>query len=398
MKKLIQSLVTKKHLAFSLIEVLGILAVMAIFIGIMTYPMLGVIEQGRLREERAKMDLIAREIESSFFQVNYGKNVSAIDGLVQGTPLDNGDIPHWDVTDSGGNVGPYILPTAFETGYYPSGTVDKISEQAWYYKIALLRGITPTLAVAPDSIDGAFHELLFNIYNNQRILICGPQGEPDGQRYLLLSFLFPPSQAQELKLKLLNAGASGAGTYAEWVNNLYNYEWSRVGSEEIPPWSYTSGSPVEGKGWLNVTSSKLTYAERVVAKRIIQRRFHVRVNNLTSGESVDVVDIRANINAVREFGPVAANGDPAGLGVARQLYPCSAANFVLEPTLTGQSFIFPPPYNGNEANPRLGILTGRRVVVFDSKTNLQISFQIDMDQTVTFQNGKASSSGTGGGS
>lgn len=357
--------------AFTLIEVIGIMAVISILATLSLFPIMTLIDSARVATERQKLKVLATEIRSSFQQTDMHRNISA---LPSDLPLDLGGIcpaptissmltyfeRSWYATDASGPLG----TNQFDRAYYDGS--ESSPANAWYTKIAKIRGQTDITIAGSVSLKhdarGPIREIVFNTYNSRRILIVGPT-ENNVQRYLLLSFMFRNRPGLDLAIE------APAANYAVWFNDLYNYNW---GQNDGHPAAFT------GSSWDKQTTGGKTYAQRVMVERIVQRRYVVNVNNTTED---------AMVCMFTNF-PCPLSGD--------QVYPLMTG-------MTGFSGFYKRndgaggSSSENTYSLGYGILEGRKVeawsaakedtetVNWDLRHTLMYSFQINENTTVTAQ-------------
>jgi hypothetical protein len=290
----------------------------------------------------------------SFRQDDLDKNISAIAG----------DMPVYAGT---------ARETEFDYGT-PSASAG-VTANAWYARLASLRGQGfGTGALADKS--GDLYEIGYNARKGRRALFVGPQ-EMGRQRYLLLSFMFEDGPT----LPLPSAFGSWAGStftpgadYTYWFNSLYEHTWGETASPPV----YTSGS-TDNTGWGFSGSDSIqaawsvknargrSFAERVVAERIVQPRYFVTVNNnspripASGTASVDIeadrVYVYGNMFVWTDWMTSSTTGTPPSPGVSERIDARES-----------------PSRMGNHVDmiPRTGygFLEGRRVVIVRQRNAL----------------------------
>jgi len=261
--------------AFTLVEVLGVLALIAIICTFAIMPILRIIEEAKARAEQSSLKLLAAEIKSTFRMEDLEQhNVSALPG----------EMPT------------VLLPTFFEKAHYASAAESAVLfytgteacvDNAWYAKLARLRGQGP-LNTTLNATEGPVREIVFNNYKRRRILIAGPQNEQYVQRYLLLSFAFPLTAGDNFEISPAPSEALGnsMADYTSWFDGIYNHSW---GVAKGPPAGWSDK-------WSQESSTGKTYAQRVLVERITQRRFEVTVNNTSNEYELHMFANMANTN------------------------------------------------------------------------------------------------------
>jgi type II secretory pathway pseudopilin PulG len=346
------------HRAFSLIELLGIMSIIGIIIGVITYPMLGWIERQRLQAERENLNVLKKEIEASFFQGKYIKNISAIP-----SDMPPSMVPATPAAEATSEL------TLFDEGV--PATDEGFYSRSWYAKLASLRGSSGFSGTTLAGAEGSLRDVAYNMYGSRRILIAGPYGENDGQRYLLLSLMFSRRGAAGELAFATPPDRSDKAAFESWFNSLYAFDWNKGDTAADLVSQLADGTSLK---WVSPTSSKLTYAQRVVAVRIVQPRFHISINNTTNDDGVDLL---ANVTALDSL-------SDADVG-ERERYPTTGTGFIWNTTTShgvaenGKVGIFP---KGEK-----GILMGRKVLVLDKNAHTKLIFPIESSKVITYQNG-----------
>lgn len=244
--KLLQSALGQRKKGFSLVELMAVMTIIAILAGVISAPLLGVLERARLDAEEKRLNQIAEQIKSTFQSEDLEEvNVSAL----------KEDIPST------------VNPTVFDfygtvagnsNGAIPNGD---LGSRNWYSKVGRQIGTAMTL----DGVKSIFE----NANNGRRYLIAGPK-ENNVQRYLLLSFMLP----DDISLAMPKAPAvTEEADYAAWFDEIFLNEWGMDHSTAPVSW---------GAAWNN-SRRGITNAGRVKAVRIIQQRYRISLNvNLTN--------------------------------------------------------------------------------------------------------------------
>ncbi|MDR2981946.1 MAG: hypothetical protein LBV12_06825 [Puniceicoccales bacterium] len=261
MKKLLRN--THNFAGFTLVELLAIMCILAILAGIMIFPAYGLIERTRFDKEVDVTQKIAEEIKTSFRMDDLTKNISAINGSIPDT----------------------VTPTRFDYELLTEVGTDStaLTYDSWYSRLARARGETPppdgTLLSNDSQVKGELRAIVFNAYGSRRLLLVGPANDKEvnreAQRYLLLSFMFSNKDA-ELAIPApsstdytVSAADGDMTSYENWFNTLYEHNWG-------PTCSRPSGWGAE---WDGKSPTGMTYAQRVIAVRIVQPRHRVTINN-----------------------------------------------------------------------------------------------------------------------
>jgi hypothetical protein len=191
-----------------------------------------------------------------------------------------GDMPNYTVG---------VHETEFDYGT-PSASAG-VTANAWYARLASLRGQGFGSGALADK-SGDLYEIAYNARKGRRALLVGPR-EMNRQRYLLLSFMFEDGPTLPLP-SAFGSWVSGTfvpgADYKQWFDALYEHTWGETAS---PPMYETSGT-TSTTGWglsdtdgiqvaWNVKNARgRSFAERVVAERIVQPRYFITVNNNSS--------------------------------------------------------------------------------------------------------------------
>ncbi|OAM89940.1 type II secretion system GspH family protein [Termitidicoccus mucosus] len=337
--------------AFTLVEVIAVMTIIAIFAGISIMPVLTIIDNSRKRAEAKRLAMIADEIRASFMQEELQFNISALPGEVSRHAADGAD--------------------AMFTTLFDDHTYAPVDNNAWFAKLAWLRGQRGLSEAEGSDIYG----IKTNAWRGRRVLLRGPI-EDNQQRYILLSFMFPHGAT----FALPDPATGYGGDYDAWFNSIYDHKW---GAGEInlgvgdATWAAWRGRAQRGQ----------TFFERVACERIVQPRYRISVNNRTGNE---IIKVYANMQ----------DGRGPAVDAARTI-------------VAGRSYIVRPGavISTAEEDPglghRVGILAGRRVRVyrvafsddfFDdySSEGLIYSFLLNEEVTVFGQQVRLPDAGGGG--
>jgi prepilin-type N-terminal cleavage/methylation domain-containing protein len=320
---------------FSLFEVIVVLILLSIFVGILSYPILGMLDSAEMRAERKKLALIASEIRSTFHNdLLESYNISAVTGEVSGAcPVTLFDILPKDPAD------------------------DLVNANSWFTRLANLRsGISlPTGGTVYNS-SADVRDLTINHFRRRRLLILGPTNENEQLRYLLLSLMIPDNTPVNLTIPNPADTNPSSAAYKEWFDKIYLHDWG-VANDGPEGWdNIWSGTSLHG----------YTFTQRVLAERIVQRRFFLTVNN--QGE--DAIGVYTNLRKLSDFSASDVLRDKINAGLSNQEFP----NHVI--------------IEGKQRTQ--GILDGRRVLIYtiyandiDRQKALLFSFQMNETTVVT---------------
>lgn len=227
---------------FTLIETLGALLIVGILASIALPGVVRRYVDDQMKAEDQMLALMQQDIVRSF---------------------DSEDLANVNLSALGGEIPSGITPTNFSSSVSPVYAATNTYD--WFAKLADVRGLAVTASPPTAANQPALASLVFNPYNQSRLLILGPT-EANQQRYLLISMM---ARSEQLALP------QNDGT-AAWFNAIWNTEWNtRYGS--VPSYWSTTLTPTQVAAWNgNATGSNL-YRLRVV--RIVQPRFVISVSN-----------------------------------------------------------------------------------------------------------------------
>lgn len=255
--------------AFTLVELIAVMTIIAILAGVSALPMLGLIEQARYKAERDHLATLANEARMSFRQDDLDKNLSALKPDLPGT------LPHYVTI---GTPPPPVNPALFDAQIPAAGEI--VNEHAWYARLTKLRGQTLYAGRLNDQ-NGDIRSIAYNSYHRRRVMLAGPL-EKGRQRYIILSFMFQdgpllPAAPADGRLKDMGAGEVSNPDYETWFNAIYDAEWGD--KAHSPPAAWDAGAQA---AWSDGYRGR-NYMQRVIAQRIVQPRYQVTVNNNSHG-------------------------------------------------------------------------------------------------------------------
>jgi prepilin-type N-terminal cleavage/methylation domain-containing protein len=234
----------RRRRAFSLLEVVLVLFVLALLAAALTPSVQDIILRGQREAESRTMDELARTITASF----------------QATDLTN-----LNIAALPGSIGVGDAPTMFSSSTgapYPSTATND-----WFAKVGRLRGVTPQIGRPPTAtVQPALAQIAFNAAGNPRLLFVAP-GETGQQRFLLVSLT---ARSEQLALPAYDPGAA-------WFDAIWNHDWESR-SATLP--AYWSGrlTPAQAAAWTQ-GSGGLTQVYRLNVRRISLPKFRFTVNN-----------------------------------------------------------------------------------------------------------------------
>ena len=228
--------------AFTLIELLGVLLILALLTSI-TLPGLNQrIISAKIENEDARLEVIRNEILRS---------------------LDSDDFEQLNIASLAGEVPTGAALTSFSASttalYTSTGTSD------WFGKIARIRGATVTAAAPTRTAQPAVAEVLLNNFDQPRMLFAGPS-EPGKQRFLLVSL---EARTEQVQMPVYEATPA-------WFNAIWDHEWNTT-SGGLPSYWMSRLTPAQLNAWAGNSAGTLTNRLRVV--KITVPRFKLNISN-----------------------------------------------------------------------------------------------------------------------
>lgn len=230
--------------AFSLLEIVLVLSVLAILTTVLLPSARGLIGQTQRNAESRALQSLADLITASFQSPDL-------------TLLNIAAIP--------GSIGPADFPTDFSVS--TSANYDTTTAAHWFAKIARAQGITPVIGVAPSSsAQPELARIAYNQTGNPRWLFAAAD-ESGKQRFLLVSLSGRPEQ-----LVVPSFDSSSA-----WFDAIWNHDWeSRTAG--LPDYWLNRLTPEQISTWLQ-SPGGLTHVNRFCVQRIVLPKFRLSVNN-----------------------------------------------------------------------------------------------------------------------
>lgn len=234
----------RRRRAFSLLEVVLVLFVLALLGAALTPSVQDMILRGQREAESRMMDELARTITASF----------------QAT-----DLTHLNIAALPGSIGVGDSPTNFSSSTgapYPSTAASD-----WFAKVGRLRGVTPQIGRPPTAaVQPALAQIAFNAAGNPRLLFAAP-GETGQQRFLLVSLT---ARSEQLALPAYDPSAA-------WFDAIWNHDWESRSAALPADWSGRL-TPAQAAVWTQ-GSGGLTQVYRLCVRRISLPKFRFTVNN-----------------------------------------------------------------------------------------------------------------------
>lgn len=229
---------------FTLLEIVLALFILATMSALLVPSVSGVIEKSRLTSEQRALSELADTITASF---------------------ENTDLNNLNVAALAGYIGTSDVPTEFSASTTTASATT--ANNAWFAKVARLRGMSPVVGAAPTpTVQPALSQLVFNALGNPRWLFVAPD-ETGRQRFLLVSLM---ARSDQLTLPAYEANAA-------WFDAIWNHDWesrtattptywqSRLTASQLAAWRAGSGGT--------------TSAYRLCVRRIVLPKYRLTVNN-----------------------------------------------------------------------------------------------------------------------
>ena len=160
---------------FTLIELVAVCAVIGILLAIVA-PFIGrQVIDARLAAETSTLQAMGAAVQASFESVDLeGTNIAALPGAVPAGV---------DSTEFSLSTDPTLVPATTQTF-------------DWFAKLARQMGYAPQPGVAPTpALQPQVAEILVNANRNTRLMLVGPENEPNQQRFLIASLMAPSGRA-----------------------------------------------------------------------------------------------------------------------------------------------------------------------------------------------------------
>ena len=229
---------------FSLLEIVLVLFVMGVLTAVLLPSARDIIERTQREAEKRSLAEIAEVITRSFEATDLsGHNIASLPGT----------------------IGAADSPTQFSTSTtLPYATTDASS---WFAKVARLRGITPSIGLAPTAaVQPEIAKIAFNANGNPRLLFAAPT-ESGRQRFLLVSLA---GRAEQLALPAYESGAA-------WFDAIWNHDWESR-SAGLPAYWLARLTASQASAW-TTGSGGLTQTSKFCVRRIVLPKFTLTVNN-----------------------------------------------------------------------------------------------------------------------
>jgi prepilin-type N-terminal cleavage/methylation domain-containing protein len=240
---------------FTLIELVAVCAVIGILLAILA-PVIGrQVMDARVAAETSTLQTLAAAVQASFESVDLeGTNIAAIPGAVP-TGVDS--------TEFSLSTDPTVLPATTQTF-------------DWFAKLARQMGDSPQPGVAPTpALQPQVAGILVNSNRNTRLMLVGPENEPNQQRFLIASLMAP---AGELAIPPLpNPANTQDPANLALFNDIWNTNWTYPGATLPPSWT-AALTPAQVQAW----GGNGSYSGRLwlfCVQRIVCPKFTVTINN-----------------------------------------------------------------------------------------------------------------------
>ena len=241
--------------AFTLVEVVAVCAVLALLLA-MIAPVIGrQVSQARVSAETASLQAMAAAVQMSFESTDLeGTNLAAIPGSIPAT----------------------VAPTHFSASTDPAYSPSTTNAFDWFAKLARQMGDSPQNGVPPTpALQPRVAAILVNPNNNTRLMLVGPENEPNQQRFLIVSLMAPAGQLALPPLP--NPSNSQDPANLALFNDIWNTVWTNPGAVLPPSWTAGLTAP-QVQAWQG-TGSSGGRLWLLCVQRIVCPKFTITVNN-----------------------------------------------------------------------------------------------------------------------
>jgi hypothetical protein len=266
---------------FALLQVILLLAVMAVLTGLLAPYGAAWYEAALLFRERSTLEQINAAVTRGFVSTETRENLSFFAGASFMPP---------DAT---------LTTNAADFNYAgdPSFT---LLPGTWCSKVGRAMGLNfpDGQIVTPDSGEVA-RAVVFNSVGRQRWLLIGPTGEPREQRYIVMSLMVSSEAGLTFPV---NDGL------ADYFNEIYDNDWASPSARPPAGWAARL-SPADYARWSEIDRGR-TYASRLIVTRIRQSKFTERISNTHSVDWgwVDVGGVKPALTSAPGTGEAALSG------------------------------------------------------------------------------------------
>jgi len=240
---------------FTLIELAAVCAVIGILLSILAPVISRQVLDARVAAEASTLQTMGAAVQASFESVDLeGTNIAALPGTVP-TGV--------DFTEFSASTDPTLIPATTQTF-------------DWFAKLARQMGYFPQPGTAPTpSLQPQVAAILINASRNSRLMLVGPENEPNQQRFLIASLMAPSGQLAVPPLP--NPANTQDPANLSLFNDIWNTNWVYPGAALPPSW-IAALTPAQAQAWQG-SGNNPGRLWLFLVQRIVCPKYTITVNN-----------------------------------------------------------------------------------------------------------------------